>query len=285
MPDAAELLVIMLLAAGAAAVAAWPLLRSRTGPAASADDREELALRHRLALDALRDVEADRRAGSLDASAYAAARDEAEGAAAATLAALEAAPEPSAARLRRPSGRLLALAAGVLGVAVLGGAFLPPPVGLANRTLDPRADRLADAAARFAANNRDPQAISDLADAYAAGDTFADQQRAAAALLLLINLQPKNASAYARLATAYLRTADYTDATSTLDALASTSPGSADLPFLRGLVARAQGNTREAQRQFALFLAAAPADPRAAMVRGLLAEASVSPLASPAATP
>lgn len=280
MPDAAELLVILVLAAGAVAIAAWPLLR-RHPAVAAADDREELALRHHVALDALRDVEADRRAGSLDETAYDAARAEAEGVAATTLAALEAAPEPRIARPRRSAGRALAVAAAVLGIAVVGGAFLPPPIGLANRTLDPRADRLADAAARFAANNRDPQAISDLADAYAAGDTFADQQRAAAALLLLINLQPKNASAYARLATAYLRTTDYADATSTLDALADASPDSADLPFLRGLVARAQGNASEARRQFELFLAAAPADPRAPMIRGLLAEASATSAASP----
>ncbi len=280
MPDAAELLVILVLAAGAVAIAAWPLLR-RHPAVAAADDREELALRHHVALDALRDVEADQRAGSLDETAYAAARAEAQGVAATTLAALEAAPEPRITQPRRSAGRALAVAAAVLGIAVVGGAFLPPPIGLANRTLDPRADRLADAAARFAANNRDPQAISDLADAYAAGDTFADQQRAAAALLLLINLQPKNASAYARLATAYLRTADYADATSTLDALADASPDSADLPFLRGLVARAEGNASEARRQFELFLAAAPADPRAPMIRGLLAEPSTTPAASP----
>ena len=280
MPDAAELLIIIVLAAAAVAICAWPLLRP--GPAeAAVDDREELALRHRVALDALRDVEADHRSGSLDDAAHARARAEAEGVAAETLVALEAGPAPRVAPPRRPAGRALAVAAAALAVAVVGGAFLPPPVGLANRTLDPRADRLADAAARFAADNRDPQAISDLADAYAEGDTFADQQRAAAALLLLINLQPKNASAYARLATAYLRTADYADATSTLDALATASPGSPDLPFLRGLVARAQGNAGEAQRQFELFLAAAPADARAPMVRGLLADSSASPAPSP----
>ncbi len=275
MPEPTELVVLVLLAACAGAIVAWPLLRPQPARP-TADDRETLALRHRVALDGLRDVEADRRAGSLDEAAYAAARAEAEAIAADSLRALDsaapAAPDGPRGSARRP----LAAAAVVLGLAVVGGAFLPPPIGLANPTLDPRAGRIADAAARFAANNRDAQAISDLADAYAAGDTLPDQQRAAAALLLLINLQPQNASAYTRLATAYLRAGDDTDATSTLDSLAAVSPDSADLPFLRGLVARAKGDDAEARRQFERFLSLAPNDPRASMIRGLLAEASPS---------
>jgi cytochrome c-type biogenesis protein CcmH len=279
MPDPLELAVLAVLVIAAGAAVAGPLLRGVVPAASRSSDRETLALRHRVALDGLRDVEADRRAGSLDEAAYAAARAEAEARAAETLRDLDAfAASPTASGAPRGASRRALLGVAVaIGLVVLGGAFLPPPLGLANRTLDPRAERIADAAARFAADNRDAQAISDLADAYAAGDTLPDQQRAAAALLLLINLQPANASAYARLATAYLRAGDYPDATATLDRLAEVSPASADLPFLRGLVARARGDEAEARRQFERFLEQAPTDARAAMIRSLLAEATPSP--------
>jgi cytochrome c-type biogenesis protein CcmI len=278
MPDPWELAVLAVLIATAGVAVAWPLLRSAAAPPLPGE-RETMELRHRVALDGLRDVEADRRAGSLDEAAYASARAEAEARAAATLRDLDRAAEAPtpAASSRAGARRPLLVAGAIIGLLVVGGALLPPPLGLANPTLNPRAERLADAAARFAADQRDAQAISDLADAYAEGDTLPDQQRAAAALLLLINLQPRNASAYARLATAYLRAGDFTDATATLDRLAEVSPASTDLPFLRGLVARARGDAAEARTQFERFLALAPNDPRAAMIRGLLAEGTPNP--------
>jgi regulator of sirC expression with transglutaminase-like and TPR domain len=42
-----------------------------------------------------------------------------------------------------------------------------------------------------------------------------------------------------------------------------------EIPFFRGLIARGLGETEEAVRQFDRFLAIAPDDPRATMVRGL----------------
>ena len=73
---------------GLAAVIAWPLLRGgRAGSEASPAraEAEARALRHRVALEALLDVEADRRAGSLDEASYERERAEAEARAAETL--------------------------------------------------------------------------------------------------------------------------------------------------------------------------------------------------------
>lgn len=268
-----ELLAFGLLGLAVALAVALPFLRRRPVPAAT-PDLEALELRHRAALDGLRDVEADRGAGSLDEAAYAAARSEAEAAAAATLHALDAAramPAPAAVPARS-AARPLAIGGTVLATALLAGLLLPAPIGLANRTQDPRRDRIEDALVRFEANERDPQAISDLADAYLAGDTLPDLQRAQAALLLLVNLQPANASAYARLATAQLRAGDLDGAGATLDEMQTVARDSPDLPFLRGLVARERGDDAEARTQFERFLEVAPNDPRAPMIRALLAE-------------
>lgn len=269
MPD---LVVIVVIGLAAAAAVAWPLLR-RSPSVAVVPDLDALELRHRVALDGLRDVAADRRAGSLDEAAYAAARAEAEAIAAETLRALDAARTGGSGAAPRPAGsaaRPLGVAGGILGAALVIGLVLPPPVGLANRTLDPRRDRIEDALVRFEANDRDPQAISDLADAYLAGETFADLQRAQAALLLLISLQPANASAYARLATAQLRTGDLDAADVTLERMAIVAADSPDLPFLRGLIARERGDDAAAREQFERFLEIAPDDPRAPMIRALL---------------
>ena len=87
-----ELLLLILVAGSVALAVAWPLL----GPAADVPEPEpdpelEAAfVRHRLALEALRDIEADHRAGSLDEGAYQAQREEGEDHAARTLRALEA---------------------------------------------------------------------------------------------------------------------------------------------------------------------------------------------------
>ncbi len=76
------LLVAGLLIAGLAVLAP---LRDRNGVAPVADDEVEAArVRHRVALEALRDLEADRRAGSLDEAGYAAQAADAEARAAAT---------------------------------------------------------------------------------------------------------------------------------------------------------------------------------------------------------
>lgn len=271
MADPIEMLAVGGVAALTALVAAAPLLRRRPLAAPPPADLDALEIRHRVALEALRDVEADRRAGALDEAAHSVARAEAEATAARTLRELDVARAGTAAPA--PGGtarRALAAVGAVLLLALLGGLVLPPPVGLANRTLDPRRDRIEDALVRFEANPRDPQAISDLADAYLAGETVAELQRAQAALVLLIDLQPANASAYARLATAQLRTGDLDGADGTLDRMAATSGDSPDLPFLRGLVARERGDDAAARAAFEEFIERAPDDPRVPMIRTLL---------------
>lgn len=289
----AELSLLLLVAVATGLAVAWPLLDAKgAAPApttADADD-DARAVRHRLALEALRDLEADRRAGSLDETTYAAQRAEAEARAAATLPGGTVAPEPPPVAATTGSRRLaLAIGAGLLGLLLIGFA-LPAPFGTAERTTTdaPLAEaiaaeeaRQADIArlqARIAADPTDAEAFSDLADAYLAGPTFEDQRRGATALLVLINLEPENASAYRRLITAYITAGDWTDARSALDSYAAIAPeDEPDIPFFRGLIAlRGDGDDAEAVRWFDRFLELAPHDPRAAMVLSLRESATGS---------
>lgn len=295
-----EWLLLLLVGGSAAALIGWPLLGGSAGasPDAKAPDakppgdegREGLLVRHRLALEALRDVEADRRAGSLDAAGYAAQRAEAEERAAATLAALDgdavATPRPAAAT--SASRRPILLTGGILVAAVVVGFTLPPPIGLAERTVinRPLADAIAHEEARqaeigrlldrIAVDPRDAAALSALADAYLAGGSTSDRQRGAVALLALIALEPEDRSAYRRLITAYIAADDWTDASAALDAYAAfAAADEPDLPFFRGLIAlHGEGDRDEAIRQFDRFLLLAPDDERAPMIRSLRAEAA-----------
>ena len=283
----AELTVLLLLLALTALAVAWPLLDgdARVPTVASADD--ERAVRHRLALEALRDLEADRRAGSIDDASYVAQRSEAEARAAATLAE-EAARELASSPERWGGRRAAALLGGSLIGLVLVAFALPAPLGIAERTVADQA--LADAVTaeearqaeisrlqqRISADPTDSQAFSDLADAFLSGPTLDDQRRGAAALLVLINLEPENASAYRRLITAYVQAGSWEDARGALDAYAQFAPANEpDIPFFRGLIAlRGDGDEDEAVRHFDRFLELAPHDPRAAMVISLREQAS-----------
>ncbi len=271
MPDVAQLALLLAVGAVAAAVIAVPFVRHVPVPVAN-DDRETLELRHRIAIESLRDVEADRRSGSLDEATYAAQRAEAEQRAAQTLAELEAAPSAGAAEPPTVGRRWRAAAiAGVIlaGLLVVG-SFVPPPIGLADQVVDLRQQAIQAALDRLQANPRDAEAFSNLADAFLAGDTYADMQRGAAALLALITLEPNNVDAHDKLISTYIRVADWKDASATTDALAKLTPDSPDVPFFRGLIARGQGDGAEAKRQFEAFLKAAQEDPRVPMVRALL---------------
>jgi tetratricopeptide (TPR) repeat protein len=282
--------LLLAVVGGTVAVAiGWPLLTRAPAVATPAEMDETPAVRHRLALEALRDVEADHRAGSLDEAEYAVQRDEAEAHAAATLAALEQSSEAAASSPARPgSRRPLAGLAAILAFGLLAGFALPEPVGLGERTVvnQPLADAIAleqarqaeiqELLARVAVDPQDPEALSALADAYLAGDSAGDLQRGAAALLLLINVEPHDASAYQRLTTAYIRAGDWTNARATVDAYAGFAPDDEpDIPFFLGLLAlRGEGDAAEAVRQFDRFLELAPDDPRADMIRGLRTQAS-----------
>ncbi len=286
----AELTLLLLLLAVTGLAVAWPLLDrdARVPPAAATDaPDEERQVRHRLALEALRDLEADRRAGSIDGESYLAQRAEAEALAAATL---------PADQPRQPAGspegwhgrRVAALLGGAIIALVLAAFALPAPFGIAERTVPDQA--LADAVtaeearqaeisrlqARISADPTDAGAFSDLADAFLAGPTLDDKRRGAAALLVLINLEPENAYAYRRLITAYIQTGSWEDANGALDAYADFAPvDEPDIPFFRGLIAlRGDGDEEEAVRQFDRFLGLAPHDPRAPMVISLREQAS-----------
>jgi cytochrome c-type biogenesis protein CcmH len=292
MPDLVQWALLLAIGGGVATAIAWPMLRQRgTAPVSDGTlaeaGAEARALRHRIALEALLDVEADRRAGSLDDASYERERAEAEARAAQTL-------EPDAADERfvpAPAGGGRRRPVAALGVLVLAalliGFALPGAIGLGQRTVVDQAlaDQLAQETARqaeiqrllalFAANPRDPQVVSDLADAYLAGGSTDDLQRAAVALNLLVALEPQNHSAYRRLINAYLIAADFTDAmaaTSSYEAMAGVDEP--DIPFYRGLIAFRQGNGATAVREFDRFLALAPNDGRAAMVSSLRAEAA-----------
>jgi tetratricopeptide (TPR) repeat protein len=286
----AELLLLLLVLAAAGLLVAWPLL-DRVPPratVAASTDRETLLARHRLALEALRDVEADHRAGSLDEPAYAVQRAEAEARAAETLAALDTAPQavPAARPGRRTRSTATMLGIG-MGALLLLGFVLPQPFGVGERTVTDQA--LANALAaedarqatistlrdRIAADPSDTQALSDLADAFLAGSSAEDQQRGAAALIVLLSVEPHNSSAYRRLITAYMNAGDWTDARSAVEAYAGIAdPNEPDIPFFRGLLAlRADNDPAEAVRQFDEFLQLAPEDGRVPMVTSLREQA------------
>ena len=209
-----ELLVLAvgLIAAGLVVLA--PLFRAP--PPADVEDREAALLRHRVALEALRDVETDRRAGSLDDADYRAQLTEAEERAARTRRDLDApvaAPEAAAWASARAAG--VAVAVAVAGVLLVGAAV--PATGIGNRTERneqlaaaqsteaQRQARIAELRDQLADDPRNTDALSDLADAHLAGSSSDDLVRAAVALQLLIALEPDRADAYERIMTAYLR--------------------------------------------------------------------------------
>ena len=272
-----ELLLLVLVAGTVTLAVAWPLLDGRVPTAELEPDpeREAASVRHGLALDALRDIEADRRAGSLDDEAYRAQREEAEAHAARTLRALEAiAPhedpgtdhEPSSARGRR--WRLPALVGGAMALLLLAAFAAPPPFGIAER--DARIERIRQLTDTIAANPRDVDALGELADLYLAGGTADDVGRALASLVLMRDAAPQSSDANQRLVTLLVRTGLWDDADAAIDHYADVvGEDDPDIPFFRGLVARARGDNEGAVRQFDRFLELAPDDPRVQMIRGL----------------
>lgn len=282
------LLAFALAAAGVAVL--WPVWRGAPSGDPAADERRSAEMRHRVALEALRDVEADRRAGSLDDAAYAAASAEAEERAAATREALDRVPTAAAASpSRRPSLVPLAAAA-IIGLALVGGSLLPA-AGIANRTEineglaaaqaaeAARQHRVEELTEAFAANPEDPAVLSDLADAYLGGSSESDLPAAAAALQLLIAIEPERADAYERIVSAYIRANDFGNARAALDSYEAISTADpVEVAFLDGLIAlRGEGDEDRAASAFDRFLDLAPDDPRAAMIRSLREEAESAP--------
>jgi cytochrome c-type biogenesis protein CcmH/NrfG len=308
MPDGTELLLLAGVAAVCTALVGVPLLRGGSHPNEQSapeadDDLATLTVRHRIALEALRDVEADRRAGSLDDAGYAALRDEAEGHAARTLVALEAEQRRTAASTSAPSvhprARRVAIGAGAVLLAVLvGGWFMPAPWTLANQTAVNEQLAAAQQAegnrqvvihrllTELSANPNDAPRLVALAQAYLDGGTDLDRQRAGIVLLEALKVDPRSRDAYRLLITAYLASGDYADAGAATDAFAKVAPNSAEVAFFRGLIAyQGSGDRSRAVRWFDEFLQLAPNDPRAAMVRSLRAEAAGQlPGSSPAAS-
>jgi cytochrome c-type biogenesis protein CcmH/NrfF len=198
---------------------------------------------------------------------------------------------PAIARGRpSPAARRAAVAVAVgLVVLVAIGYLLPEPFSLAAATVvnQPLAEARAAEAQRqteierlldaVSADPSDTAALSDLADAYLAGSTAEDLQRAAVTLLALIGTDPDDPEPYGRLITAYIRAKDWTDAAAATDALAELAPDSADVPFFRGLIAwQGDGDAETAILAFDEFLSAAPDDPRVSMIRALRAEAQAA---------
>jgi cytochrome c-type biogenesis protein CcmH/NrfG len=285
MPEPVLLLAVLL---GAGAVVLWPLRRPATSVAVD-PERDAAAVRHRVALEALRDVEADRRAGSLDERGYAEQLAEAEAHAAETAAELDATTAAETHEPRRGGVRHAIVAAGILGVALVAGSLLPA-AGIANSTdineglaaaeaaEASRQDRIERLLDELAAEPERPETLSELADAYLAGSTGDDLARAAAALQVLIALEPDRADAYERLIGAYLRAGDLVNARRALDSYEErTTADPVEVAFLDGLIAFRQGDPERAVAAFDRFLERAPGDPRAAMVRGLREEAESSP--------
>ena len=274
-----ELLLLALVGVAVVLAVAWPLLDTgqraeAARPAAAGDpEREALEVRHRLALEALRDVEADHLAGSLDEDGYARQRAEAEAQAVATRRELDAAalaPQtPSAA----PRRRLPAIIGGVLALLLLAGYLAPAPLGLAER--DARIDRIRVLTDAVTANPRDTAALAELADLYLAGGSSEDVARALVSLVLLRDAAPDSRDAHQRLVTLLIRAGEWQQADAATDRMAQVvGEDDREIPFFRGLIARGLGDSAEAVRQFEQFLRIAPDDPRAAMVRGLREQAT-----------
>jgi cytochrome c-type biogenesis protein CcmH/NrfG len=290
MPDVLQGVLFALIALATATAVGWPLLRGvSTAPAEAPNpEAEARGLRHRVALEGLLDVEADRRAGSLDDASYARERAEAEERAAETLTGqLAPTVPPTPVVTPRDERRAAAWIGAGLAVALLVGFALPGANGLGERTVvnQALAEQLAREADRQAeiqrlltalsADPQDPQVLSDLADAYLAGSSSEDLKRAAVALQVLLAVQPQNTSAYRRLVTAYISAQDWTDAQAATDSYAAVAgDDEPDIPFFMGLIAFRQGDAAAAVRHFDRFLELAPNDPRATMVSSLRAEAA-----------
>jgi len=263
-------------------------LRGRASAAWVDDDRDAAAVRHRVALEALRDVETDRRAGSLDDAAYARELAEAEEHAALTAAALERPSAGAGAARVEPRSRTIALIVGaVIGIVLVGGSLVPA-TGIANQTVPnealasaqaveaARQERLAELLDAFAADSQDARTVSDLADAYLAGTEHSDLVRAASALQLLIGLEPDRADAYERIMTAYLRAGDAGNARAAHESYAQLETADpVEVAFFDGLIAlRGEGDADRARAAFDRFLELAPDDPRASMIRALRDDAA-----------
>lgn len=290
--DGTQLVLLIFLGVPTVVLVGRPLLRPPSSTEGVGGDLDEAVLiRRRVAVEALHDIEIDRRAGSLDPDEYRHLRDEAELRAAAAIAALEqsaAHPDPAPAGIRAMAGRRWAFGFGaLLGTLLVAGYLLPPPASLANGTIvnRPLADALAAERERedeirrltgqLADDPRSAAILSRLADLYLAGSGEEELVRAAYVLLALIELEPTDEGAHARIATAYLRAGDYANAEAATDALERLAPASPDVPFFRGLIAlRGSADPEAAVDAFDRFLQLAPEDPRAPMVRGLRAEAA-----------
>ena len=279
---------VVLLAIGLALAAAFVLAPLwRDAPSAVDDQDEAAAIRHRVALEALRDVEADHAAGLTDAPTHAAQLAEAEADAVATRPPGEPATSstPSA---PSPGARTAAVvAAAAIGLVLAVGSLIGG-TGIANATVvnrsladaqaaeTARQARISDLLAAVAADPTDAGSLSGLADAYLAGSTTDDLARAAAALQLLINADPARSDAYERLMTAYLRAGDHANARAVHDSyVAIEAADPIEVAFFDGLIAlRGENDPERALAAFDRFLELAPDDPRAGMILGLRAEAA-----------
>ncbi len=276
----AEVALLVMALALAGAVALAPLWRR---PTAAEPEPEVDNVRHRVALEALRDLEADRRAGLFDDETYARLLADAEARAAETDA-MPAEDTPAATRPARP---LALAAAGVIAMALVVG-MLVPGTGIANGTVvnqalaearaseQARQDRIRELTGQLAESPEDAETLSQLAEAYLAGSSAADLRAAAAALQLLIAQEPDRADAYERIIAAYLRAGDDANARAALTSYAERSTADpVEVAFFDGLIAlRGENDPERAREAFDRFLELAPDDPRAAMIRGLRDEAA-----------
>src|SRR5688500_10512168 len=130
MPEALMLLTGL---AAAGMLVLPPLLGSGPATPPTGEDREAEVIRHRVSLEALRDVETDRLAGSLDDDAYAEQLAQAEARAAHTREALDRHRDTEPTTLGARGRRAAITAAALIGAALLIGSFVPP-TGIANST-------------------------------------------------------------------------------------------------------------------------------------------------------
>lgn len=286
-----ELLVLLVGIVAAGAFALAPL--RRPAPPPGSDAAESARVRHRVALESLRDAEADAAAGLLDPATHRATIAEAEARAAETRRALDASlagaeRAPVAGSTRRLRTWAVATAC-VVGAVVLVGSMVSLP-GFAQATVvneglaaaqtaeASRQETITELLAAVAADPTDAGALSDLADAYLAGTSRDDLARAVAALQLLINADPGRPDAYERMLAAYVRAGDYLNARAAHDSYAGLDAADpVEVAFFDGLIAlRGENDPERALDAFETFLELAPDDPRAGMIAGLRDEAAAA---------
>jgi tetratricopeptide (TPR) repeat protein len=295
------------LFAAAAFAVAWPLLRGHrpaaVPPEDAPDPRHELLRQKAELYGQIRDLDFDFAAGSVAEADYRETRAQLEAAAADTIKALEAlgagasAPIPVPVERPRPSPaargragaasgtrglRLGLLLTGILGLGLALGYLLATSLG----PRDPDGS-LTGSVGGLGMSRAGPSASADPLEE---ARTLVDQGEAGKAFEIyrgILERDPRNVEAITQLGVILARARSYDEAHLAFDRALSIDPG-ATLPLWeKGLAYFQAGRPRDGVKVWETLIAVAPADPRAATARQMLARVreSMGRPAGPGAAP